>query len=210
MSWPSVDRWNHLWKAIGAAGDPDPWYDLLTRAYAQPGRHYHNQRHISECLDQFDRARSLAQQPDAIELALWFHDAVYDPRAGDNEEQSAAMARECLEKAGLPALAAAVSDLVMATKSHRPEAGSDAALMVDIDLSILGQEPARFDEYEAQIREEYRWVPLEVFNPKRAEILQRFLARERIYSTDFFATRCETQSRGNLERSVQRLRGHPN
>src|SRR5205814_239074 len=92
------------------------------------------------------------------------------------------------ELAWTGSLAATVSDLVMATKSHSTEAGPDAALMVDVDLSILGKGEQRFAEYEAQIREEYRSVPKLIFNFKRAEILERFLARSRIYATDFFAT----------------------
>ncbi len=206
MSWPGQDRWLRLWQAAGAAGDGAPWYEKLTRAYAEPQRHYHNQQHIAECLAEFDGARHLTQQPAAVELALWFHDAVYDPKAGDNEEQSAAMARNCLETGGPSRLAATVSDLVMATKSHSTEAGSDAALMVDVDLSILGQGEQRFAEYEAQIREEYHSVPKPIFNFKRAEILERFLARSRLYATDFFAAKYEQQARRNLEGSIRQLK----
>jgi len=89
MSWPGQDRWLRLWRAAGAFGAPAGWYQRLTQAYAESQRHYHNQQHIAECLAEFDAARHLAQQPVALELALWFHDAVYDPKAGDNEEQSA-------------------------------------------------------------------------------------------------------------------------
>ena len=161
---------------------------------------------LAECLAEFDGARHLTQQPAAVELALWFHDAVYDPKAGDNEEQSAAMAKDCLETGGLSKLAVTVSDLVMATKSHSTEAGPDAALMVDVDLSILGKGEQRFTEYEAQIREEYRSVPKLIFNFKRAEILERFLARSRIYATDFFATKYEQQARRNLAGSIRQLK----
>jgi predicted metal-dependent HD superfamily phosphohydrolase len=195
-----------LWQAAGAAGDGAPWYEKLTRAYAEPQRHYHNQQHIAECLAEFDGARQLAQQPAAVELALWFHDAVYDPKADDNEEQSAAMARNCLETGGPSRLAATVSDLVMATKSHSTEAGPDAALMVAVDLSILGQGEQRFAEYESQIREEYCSVPKLIFNFKRAEILERFLARSRIYATDFLGAKYEQQARRNLEGSIRQLK----
>jgi predicted metal-dependent HD superfamily phosphohydrolase len=206
MSRPGQDRWLRLWEAANASGDGVPWYEKLKHAYAEPQRHYHNQRHIAECLAEFDSARHLAQQPIGVEFALWFHDAVYDPKASDNEEQSAAMARSCLETASLPQLATTVSKLVMATKSHRTEADPDAALMVDVDLSILGQGEQRFAEYEAQIRDEYGFVPDLIFNFKRAEILGRFLVRERIYTTDFFASRYERQARHNLEDSIRKLK----
>ena len=206
MDWPGQDRWLRLWQLAGATSDPIRWYEDLARAYAEPQRHYHNQQHIAECLAEFDSARHLAQQPTAVELALWFHDAVYDPKSSDNEERSAAMARSCLEPSGLSELGATVSELIMATKSHSTVAGPDAALMVDVDLSILGQEERRFAEYESQIREEYRSVPKLIFNFKRAEILERFLARSRIYATDFFAAKYEQQARRNLEDSIRQLK----
>jgi predicted metal-dependent HD superfamily phosphohydrolase len=206
MNWPGLDRWLRLWQAAGVSGDGAPWYEKLTRAYVEPQRHYHTQQHVAECLAEFDGAKHLAQQPAMVELALWFHDAVYDPKAGDNEEQSAVMARNCLEASGASRLAATVSDLVIATKSHNTEVGPDAALMVDVDLSILGQGEQRFAEYEGQIREEYRWVPKLIFNSKREEILERFLARSRIYATDIFATKYEQQARRNLESSIRQLR----
>ena len=122
-----------------------------------------------------------------------------------NEEQSAAMAKRCVESAGRPDLAETDVALVMATKLHNTDTGSDAALMVDVDLSILGQDEKRFDDYESGIRAEYAWVPQDVFNTKRAEILKRFLNRERIYSTEHFFTRYERQARRNLENSIQKL-----
>jgi predicted metal-dependent HD superfamily phosphohydrolase len=205
MSWPGPDRWEKLWRAARCSGDPTPWYERLTRAYAEPHRHYHNQQHIAECLAEFDGARHLARQPEAVELALWFHDAVYDPRAGDNEEHSAALAKQCLDGAGLRELATTVSELVMATRLHGAF-GPDAALIVDVDLSILGQDELRFVEYEEQIRKEYSWVPRPVFNSKRAEILQGFLDREQIYANKLFADRYEQRARRNLKDSIRKLK----
>lgn len=206
MNWPGPERWQRLWKAIGANGDASAWYETLTRTYAEPYRCYHNQQHIAECLKEFGAARHLSKQADAVELGLWFHDAVYDPKATDNEEQSAAMAKRCLEYAGRSDLAETVGALVMATKLHTTDAGPDAALIVDVDLSILGQDEKRFAEYEAAIRAEYDWVPSELFKTKRAEILQRFLQRPRIYSTEPFFVKYERQARRNLEWSIQRLK----
>src|SRR6266850_1795575 len=96
VTWPKPDRWAALWCAIGASGDPSLWYERLTAAYAEPQRVYHNQQHIAECLAQFDAVRHLARQPEAVEVAIWFHDAVYDPKGADNEEQSANLAKRCL------------------------------------------------------------------------------------------------------------------
>lgn len=208
MSWPAVERWLRLWQAIGASGNGSAWYEILTRAYSEPHRYYHNQQHIADCLTEFDLVRSLAKQPDAVELALWFHDAVYDPRAADNEEQSAGLATRCLESAEQLELTSFVVFLVMATKLHDTTTTSpDAALIVDVDLSILGQNEERFAQYEAGIRAEYAWVPQETFEVRRAEILQRFLNRQRIYSTEHFFARYERTARQNLEQSIRSLTG---
>ncbi|HEX4998431.1 MAG TPA: N-methyl-D-aspartate receptor NMDAR2C subunit [Terriglobia bacterium] len=200
-------RWAELWRSVSGRGDGRAWYDRLAAHYAEPHRHYHTARHIGECLAEFDAARDLASQPVAVELALWFHDAIYDTRRPDNEEQSAILAEECLLEAGADlTLRQAVRDLVLATKTHDPEAHADAPLLVDIDLSILGTSPTRFFEYEEQIRQEYAWVSEDVFNSKRAEILVRFLDRKTLYATPRFQQSHERQARANLEASLHRLR----
>src|SRR5262245_51235100 len=145
MKLPSQDRWISCWQRVRGRGDPEVWYGRLASAYAEPHRYYHNQQHIAECLAEFDQARHLAKQSTAVEFALWFHDAVYDPRTSDNEEKSAELAARCLEDAGLSIkFIKSVRKLVMATKRHEAESDSDEAVMVDVDLSILGQGQKRF------------------------------------------------------------------
>jgi predicted metal-dependent HD superfamily phosphohydrolase len=192
---------------VTAKGDPLAIYRELVSLYSQPHRHYHNFRHLAECLAEFDSARRLAREPVAVELAIWFHDAVYDTRAADNEEKSAELARQRLAEAGAgETLCASVHALVMSTKTHDPALHPDAPLLVDVDLAILGQPTERFEEYETQIRREYEWVPEKTFALKRAEILEGFLARRRIYSTSQFFDKLETPARVNLRDSVRRLK----
>jgi predicted metal-dependent HD superfamily phosphohydrolase/GNAT superfamily N-acetyltransferase len=192
---------------VNPAGDPEPVYQQLVSRYSEPHRHYHNLRHIWECLAEFDIARDLAREPVALELAVWFHDAVYDTHAADNEERSAKLAKRQIEEAGGQAeLSKSVAALVLATKAHDPSLHPDAPLLVDVDLSILGQAKQRFEEYETQIRCEYEWVPQATFAEKRAEILERFLARPRIYSTEPFFSKYESRARANLMDSVRTLR----
>lgn len=205
MSVLNLDSWLRLWDAIGAKGEAAPWHDRLLRAYSEPHRHYHGLQHISECLTVFGDARTLALYPDAVELALWFHDAVYDPRSHQNEERSAALAKDCLDGGALPGLALRVSDMILATKTHVTRDDPDAALVVDVDLSILGQPAARFEEYEAQIRGEYEWVAMGEFSSRRATVLQGFLDRPRIYATDYFHQKFEESARRNLASSIYRL-----
>jgi predicted metal-dependent HD superfamily phosphohydrolase len=181
-------------------GDPLAWYERLIALYSEGHRHYHTLQHLSECLREFDSAKSAAHDPVALELAIWFHDAVYDPRASDNEERSAELARECLQAA--PDLATGVGRLVLDTKTHVGSGHPDSPLLIDIDLSIFGQSETRFDEYERQIREEYSWVPGIIFKPKRAAILRGFLDRPRIYNTEMFLPKYEQAARANIVRSV--------
>ena len=208
MSGFNRERWAGLWRAASGTGDGGAWFDVLDAHYAEAHRHYHTTRHIGECLEAFDLARHLAKQPVAVELSLWFHDAIYDTHAADNEEKSALLAESCLEDAPADAaLRSAVSHLILATKAHDASHQEDVPLLVDIDLSILGADEVRFLEYESQIRQEYAWVPEALFVQKRAEILQRFLARERIYQTSWFFKTHEERARANLRASLALLRG---
>ena len=183
-----------------------PVLELLRAAYSEPHRRYHNLRHVAECLSEMDSARGLANSAAAVELALWFHDAVYDTHAADNEQRSAELARQQLEAARVDeGLIAQIERLVLSTRSHSVEMDGDAPLLVDIDLSILGKPQERFLEYERQIREEYEWVPEKLFREKRAEILKGFLSRPRIFSTDRFYQRYESTARENLQLSIAAL-----
>ena len=200
------NRWIELCNAAGISGDNGSTFTRLVAAYSEPHRRYHNLRHISECQHEFDPVRSYAHSPVAVELAIWFHDAIYDTKAPDNEERSAAWAQEFLREAADSTLGDRVARLVLATKRHDITLDEDAGLLVDVDLSILGQPEKRFWEYETQIRQEYSWVEDAVFRAKRAEILEQFLARERIYSTEQLSVKYEHQARKNLEASIVRLR----
>lgn len=210
MSRTDQAHWTDLWRALGAQGDAVPWHQRLVAAYAEPSRHYHNLRHLEECLGESDAARALAQKPSLVEAALWFHDAVYDPTSGHNEEDSARLAVECLAAGGVsPELIDLVRQLILCTKTHVPAATPDAALLIDIDLAILGQPAARFWDYERAIRAEYAWVPEETFREKRAEILARFLARPAIYHTDFYRQKYENVARANLRAAITALQAAP-
>ena len=153
-----------------------------------------------------ERSGALCDAPYEVEVALWFHDAIYQPRRFDNEKRSARWLETVARSVGVSARRAVhLVDLVMATRHAVEPEGNDACVLVDIDLSILGVEPARFDEYEQQIRAEYRWVPDFLYRRKRSEILASFLARARIYSTPEFFQRFEAQARVNLRRSLDQL-----
>src|SRR5687768_6653671 len=92
------EAWNRLWNAAEVRDDSSEWFEELSRRYTESHRHYHNVQHIEECLAEFAPASSQATHPLVLEFAIWFHDAVYDPRRSDNEEESATLALKCLEQ----------------------------------------------------------------------------------------------------------------
>lgn len=200
-------RWQRLWLALGASVADWVLFAQLQASYAEPGRAYHNTQHILNCLAYFDTLPMLAEQPTEIEIAIWFHDALYDPQQSDNEVRSAEWARHALRTQAIPtARAHRVYDLILATKHDTPPATLDAALLIDIDLAILGQSPAHFAAYDQAIRQEYAWVPDATFRTRRSAVLQHFLDRTRIYQTDYFYTHFEEQARRNLAHAIGQLR----
>jgi predicted metal-dependent HD superfamily phosphohydrolase len=179
-------------------------WDLIRR-YAGPERHYHNLTHLDECLDALEQVKADCEDPIAVATALWFHDAVYDAVRADNEELSEDLAVERLTEMGeTQERITRVRRLILDT-AHRTEPSTpDGRLIVDIDLSILGKNPDRFDNYDAAIRLEYAHVPDDAYRRGRAEVLRRFLDRPRIYRTRAFAP-LEQPARANLARAIARL-----
>lgn len=165
-------------------------------------------RTSSTAFSRLDRARHLLddEEADAVELALAWHDAVYDPRAPDNEEKSAALFREAAARHRIaPRLAADVERLILRTKTHLAGSRPDEQVMVDIDLSILGAAPDVFDAYDRSIRREYAHVPEAEWRERRAAVLRRFLLRAPLFATRFFRERYEGPARSNLARAVSIL-----
>jgi predicted metal-dependent HD superfamily phosphohydrolase len=202
----TLAAWQEAWRGLGAEGSGG-LFNQLVAAYSEPHRSYHTLRHLRECLGHLQDVRPLAQRPDEIALALWFHDAVYDPQRTDNEARSADWARASVLQAGLPeALADRIHALVLATREHQaaPDDG-DAQLLLDIDLAILGAPQARYDEFEQQVRSEYAHVPQAEFRTRRAALLRGFLARPSLYATQAFRGALELRARVNLGRAVVQL-----
>jgi predicted metal-dependent HD superfamily phosphohydrolase len=163
-------------------------------------------QHLEECFAALDALRPDGTDATAVELALWFHDAIYDVHRHDNEERSAAWAASILARAGVPqAMVDKVTSLVLATRHHASSADPDTCMLVDADLAILGAAPARFREYERQIRAEYAHVPEPVFAQKRGQILEDFLRRPVLFVTPAFHPWHEQQARRNLAEALQRL-----
>lgn len=200
------DRWQAVWQRLHAHTVPRELLDQLINAYSSPERFYHNWEHIEDCLSMFDQTTSLAIRPEEVELAIWFHDAVYDTRRSDNEQRSAEWARAViLQFVDDHNVASRVSELILSTRHTREATDKDSQLIVDIDLSILGRESGVFWRYEQNIRREYAWVPVALFQQRRAEILNSFLARQFIYTHKEYRERFEQRARANLRQAITRL-----
>jgi len=203
----SPERWQRLLEHLRLPAEMQT-YTALVAAYDAPQRHYHTAHHIAHCLAELDLACDLATEPAEIEMALWFHDAVYDTHRTDNEQQSAEWAQRFLGEQGLPpARVQRVVDHIMATCHTGMPASADSKLTVDADLAILGTEAQRYGQFESNVRQEYSWVPEAVFRAKRAEILASFLARPCIYHTAYFREHHEAAARLNLAHAIHTLSG---
>lgn len=183
----------------------------LRRRYGEPQRHYHTWAHIEALLLLFEEVRDRLFDDQAVEIALYYHDAIYDPEADDNEHRSAALLRRDCEGLLAADSLARAAQLVEATAGHwLPEgftgaALEDARLFLDMDLSILATPWPVFCAYEAAIRAEYGHVENREFRLGRRRLLETFLKRDRLYLSDHFAPRFEAAARDNLKRSLARL-----
>ena len=183
-------------------------FTRLAAAYAEPTRAYHTAEHIEDCLTLLDASRTLARHADEVEAAIWFHDAVYVAARMDNEERSSELARAALRDAQVASeIAERIRGLVLETRHGATPHEADAALLCDIDLSILGRSPEAFDVFERQVRQEYAMVPEPMYRRGRSEILGGLLNRASIYQTAWFRQRYENRARENLERVLTMLAG---
>lgn len=192
------DRWNRLLPDAQPLGE-----DLLGR-YAEGHRSYHDQRHLTEVLDTIDELAELADDPDVVRLAAWFHDAIYDPKAapGENEEQSAQLAELELSAYGVdPAEVAEIGRLVRLTADHDSEPDdANGAVLCDADLRVLSLAPDRYDEYALGIRQEYGHIGERDFARGRTAFLQR-LSHTSLYATSR-GREWEEAARDNVEREL--------
>jgi predicted metal-dependent HD superfamily phosphohydrolase len=186
----------------------------LSALYSSPTRHYHSLTHVEALLALLDQHRHLFSDPEAVEAAIWFHDAIYNPEAkkpGINEFQSAQLAVDRLAGTVEPRRLEWIRKVIEATATHVvPEEWEDgeredAAMFLDMDLSILGAEESEFDVYEQGVRKEYGFLSDTAWREGRVAVLERFLEREYIFHSEAFRGLFEERARANLRRSTEQL-----
>jgi predicted metal-dependent HD superfamily phosphohydrolase len=200
-------RWHHLFDPFGAPrASVAEAFDDVVRHYAEARRHYHTLEHIDRVLASVDLLGEVTEDPTAVELAAWLHDVIYDPRARDNEARSAELARELLARLQVPSVInERVAELILTTIDHQTGGDTDAEVLLDADLSVLGAESAAYDDYRAAIREEFAWLPEPAYRAGRATLLRRFLERRDIFHTTLMKEALEEQARRNIQRELGEL-----
>ncbi len=182
--------------------NPEETWHLIHQHYTSNNLPYHNLDHIHHCLREFQHLKSEAQNPIAVELAIWFHDIVYDPKANNNELASANLASSTLQNT---VHAKAVHQLIITTTHKTPPTDHDAQLLCDIDLSILGTPPEEYQNYARAIRQEYQWVDDLDYRVGRTQVLQSFLNRPQIFHLSTNRDTLEPQARLNLKNEISTL-----
>lgn len=203
------ERWNNTWQRLGGVGNPDiPFAELMSH-YGEPGRYHHTAIHIKSCLDQLEMVKQLAKDPDAVELAAWTHDVIYDPKAADNEVKSAELARRIFTQAQFsPTLVTKIEHLVMGTKDHQSSDDIDEQIMSDIDLLILGSHPREYGQYKGNVRLEFIDVPLYQFRLGRAAFLHTQkdrLEKGQLFQVPYFRYKYEESTTNNLTQEIKEL-----
>ncbi|MFA5993442.1 MAG: N-methyl-D-aspartate receptor NMDAR2C subunit [Parcubacteria group bacterium] len=200
----------HAWfKRVGAQGDWRSFYQEIEATYRTPQRAYHTfHGHIDFCVRElYQIPRGLIENINPLELSLILHDSEMDFMSADNEERSARFAEGICRRMGLSQEFTQKVAMHIRHTAHRDmPIDHDSQLTIDIDLAIFGQAQPVFNEYERRIRQEYAFVPEDIFRNKRAEILQWFLDKPSIYMTDYFQRKYEDKARNNLNRSIVQLR----
>lgn len=199
------DRFCQLWERCGGTSDAaGAIFVQLAEHYQTPGRYYHTGEHIDHCLTQMDKAIPVLGQSDGVELAIWFHDVIYDPPASDNEQLSADWFAEKAAGVISPELIRQVVDDIMSTIHCDTPTAASAKFVVDVDLSGLGMPEKSFRYDGDNIRKESAHLEDAEFGRRQSAFLQKLLERERIYYTDFFHDLYEAPARENIQHAIGR------
>jgi predicted metal-dependent HD superfamily phosphohydrolase len=217
-------KWHQCWQDPAVNRDAvNRVFELLVAAYTKPDRYYHNLTHIHQVLTTIERFTvgdsnqflAPVKNPNAVLLAAWFHDFVYDSRSEDNEIQSAKAAAELITTiGGSIELIDRVHTLILATQGHQLTTDDpDRSLLLDADLAILGADPVQYQVYQQSIRREYSWVPDAVYQAGRIQVLENFLQRTcshgqqefRLYDRQVLFDELDSMARLNMRHEIELL-----
>jgi len=202
------ERFRSLWVRsllTDAESTAEPVFEELARRYSEPRRCYHGWTHLLNCLDRFDLAAALMHDSAAVEMALWFHDAVYEPGAPDNEQKSAELFVLLARRQFFPEFVNKVYEFILLTRHQEAPRGWDGRFAVDIDLSSFASSWDKFVRDSDNIRSENDHLADGVFYPKQVSFLRSLLERPSIFHSDYFYARYERIARLNITRLIAKL-----
>ena len=202
----SVKPLKSLWNRLKLMGNFEELHGIILSHYTEATRYYHHIQHIMRGLTELDLVKSMVSHYDLMEYARWYHDVIYDVNASDNEWKSAELACEHATKYGLTDNSLIIiRNCIMATRHHDIPKTPEEKVICDVDLSIFGQDPSEFHQYEKDIRKEYSHISAHQFNRGRKVILEYFLNKDSIYHTDYFRDKYEKKARENLSNALLKL-----
>ena len=205
-------HWQAYMEELGVTDVDGDAFSRMVSSYGERHRSYHTLTHIVSMLDEFEGLRYLVSNPVEVLGAIWWHDVMYDteprlPLIASNEERSAVRAKEDCKILGVSSEvieAIKVKILASVHASSDKVYDVDTQVFLDLDLAILGSKNG-YGPYKKGIRFEYAWVEESLYNKKRCEILERFLAQERLYRTEHLHNKYERQARLNLAEEIVEL-----
>lgn len=180
-------------------------FEELSTLYNEPHRHYHTLHHLYNMFVLWDKLQPQLIDSKAVEFAVWFHDAIYNAKRNDNEEQSAKLAKKImLEMMGEEnETLMSVQQLILSSQKHRPLVDVyDCHFFIDLDLAILSATADDYMVYCQQIRQEYKHYPAFIYRMGRKQALVRFLNRSHIYCTNHFRQHYEAQAQQNIKKEI--------
>ena len=183
------------------------WQDIATR-YNEPQRAYHTLKHIQQLFQQFEQVTDKLYEAHIIALALYYHDVIYEPARSDNELKSAEYAIESLSPYLTNEQCQYIYALIIMTATHQINKStdedkiSDAAYLLDMDLSILGAPWSEYQQYTQAVHQEYAHIAKEDYRNGRIAVLQQLLAHPTLYLTEYYHARLEEQARDNIKREI--------
>jgi predicted metal-dependent HD superfamily phosphohydrolase len=199
------ERFQALWNRCKAPVDPRPVFENLWCRYCEPHRIYHRCTHLLRCFQQMDLAYTLIQDPDAVEMALWFHDAIYIPRSSENEKESAELFVRDAGDHFRPSFIRKVYELILVTAHKELAQECNKQFIADIDLSSFGVDWEEFLRDTKAVRGEQADSSDAVYYPDHAKFLNSLLGRQRIFGTEFFYGRYEQRAKENITRLLADL-----
>lgn len=174
--------------------------------YSEPHRSYHNLSHVYSLLMMAEEYYDFIENPILFELSIWFHDLIYDPSRNDNEEKSAERALELLSPFLADSFLENLKQMILSTIEHAPILkDQDNELFLDLDMSVLATETTVYDQYTAAIRKEYSIFTDEIYQAGRKSVLEKFMAGDQIFLTDFFKENFEKQVVDNIQNELSNL-----